>query len=356
MPVTQKDIAEKAQVSRSLVGRVLSGDTSIRVSHSKRQHILNTAREAGYQPHLIARNLRQGKSHAVVAVCQYDASGRIEDHTHGVLETLAAGVAQASYELKVRAYRSVADTVAGIDEIASTSACDALVLWLNNEHGEVPGIAAQKRGLPFVILGHYEVTHPDWYQVDYDHKAMMHQAVKSLVDARHTRLAYLGFDADYNYMRRLQSGFQAAALGLTGSPVPEPWIGRVDNDHAVTEAIVDEWLDLPRDQQPTGVVIGAGVSAWLGIELALARRGRRIGFGTDEMAVVGQRPATHALLYGQGQAFDNIDMARLASAAADVVKRQVLGEGGYEKITRLIPALTPVNSLCLPLPVTTPGT
>ena len=355
MSVTQKDIAEKAQVSRSLVGRVLSGDASIRVSHSKREHILNTAREAGYQPNLIARNLRRGKSCAVVVVCQYDASGRVEDHMHGVPEVLAAGVAEAGYELKVRAYRSVPDIVAGINEIASTSACDALVLWLYNEHGEVPGIAVQKRGLPFVILGHYEDTHPDWFQVDYDHKAMMRHAVKFLVDARHTRLAYLGFDVGSNYMERLRCGFQAAALDLTGSAVPESWFGLVNNDHAVTEAIVDEWLNLPRDQQPTGVVIGAGVGAWLGIELALARRGRRIGLGADELAVVGLREAEHALLYGQGQAFDNIQMARLASAAADVIKRQVLGEGGNEKILRLIPALTPVESLSLPLPVTTPG-
>ena len=354
MSVTQKDVAEKAQVSRSLVGRVLSGDTSTRVSHSKRQHILNTAREVGYQPNLIARNLRQGKSHAVVAICQYDETEQMEDYTGGVLSTLAAGLAPVGYELKVRSYPSVADILAGIEEIVSTSACDAVVLWLSNEQGELPGIAVEKRGMPFVILGHYDDAHPNWCQVDFDHRLMMHQAVQFLVDARHTRLAYLGFEADSDYMKRLRLGFQEAALELTGSPVSAQWIHRVNNDRLVTEAVVNGWLDLPRDQQPTGVVIGAGTDAWLGIELALARRGRRIGFGAEDLAVVGQHPGAFPLLYGQAQAFDNIDMTRLAGAAADLLKQQISGQGNPKRMMRLIPALTPVASLELPLPITTP--
>lgn len=352
MSVTQKDIAERAQVSRSLVGRVLNGDDSIRVSSSKRQHILNTAREAGYQPNLIARNLRRGKSHAVVVICEYDENGPNNDPANSVLETLAADLAQVGYELKVRAFQNISDIMAGVEETASTSACDAFVVWLGNEHGELPGIAIEKRGLPFVILGHYDDTHPDWCQVDFDHALMMHQAVQSLVSMGHTRLAYIGFDNDYNYAHRLRSGFLAAALEMTGSHVPEQWISRVNNDHTVTEAIVEQWLEMPPDQQPTGVVIGAGLSAWIGIEVALARRGRRIGAG--DLAVVGQRPGAHPLLYGQAQAFDNIDMSLLAKAAAEVLKQQISGQDHSEKKTRLLPALMPVNSLCLPLPVTIP--
>ncbi|MGI4789577.1 MAG: LacI family DNA-binding transcriptional regulator [Janthinobacterium lividum] len=354
MSATQKDIAEKAKVSRSLVGRVLSGDTSIRVSHSKRQHILNTAREIGYQPNLIARNLRRGKSNAVIAICQYNEARQTEDYTGGVLAILAAILAQVGYELKVRAFPNVADIMAGIEGIASASACDAAVLWLGNEQGDLPGTALEERGLPFVILGHHDETHPNWYQVDYNHALMMHQAAQSLVDLGRTRLAYFGFDTELNYQKRLRSGFQVAVPELTGFPVNEQWVYSVGFDHVVAEAVVDGWRRQPRDQQPTGIVIGAGKDAWLGIELALARQGRRIGFGPDDLAVAGQRPNGLPLLYGQGMAYENIDMSLLAGAAASVLKQQISGQGHPQKLTRLMPPLTSAANLQLPLPNRTP--
>ncbi len=348
MAITQKDVAEKAQVSRSLVARVLNGDATIQVSHGKRQLILRTAHDLGYRPNLVARNLRRGKTHAVVAICQSDKGEAAGPFMQGVLEALAIELAHEGYELKVRFFENTSRIVAAIGEMASASECDAFALWLSDDCGEEAGSAVQTRGMPFVISGHYDQHHPDWHQVDYDHALMMRSAVQHLADAGRTRIAYFGFDTDQKFAQRLLAGYKAAMREILGTPSSQEWVYRVSLDYHETEEIVSRWLDLPPHDQPTGVVVGAGTDAWVGIEVALAARGRRIG---RDVSVVGQHPGRQPLLYGEAVAFDSIDLGRLASLAAQDLMRQLRGESHDECIIRVVPSLIPVPSLRLPSPV-----
>ena len=348
MAITQKDIAEKAQVSRSLVARVLNGDATIQVSHGKRQLILRTAHDLGYRPNLVARNLRRGKTHAVVAICQSDKNETAGPFMQGVLEALAIELAHEGYELKVRFFEDTSHTIAAIGEMASASECDAFALWLSENCGEEAGSTVQKRGMPFVISGHYDEQHPDWHQVDYDHALMMHAAVQHLSDAGRTRIAYLGFDTDEKFASRLLAGYKAAVEEIVGTAASEDWVYRVSLDYHETEEIVNRWLDLPLCDQPTGIVVGAGTDAWVGIEVALAARGRRIGPDADDVSVVGQHPGRQPLLYGEAVAFDSIDLGRLASLAARDLLRQLHGESHEECIIRVMPSLVTLPTLRLP--------
>lgn len=60
MRVTVNEIAEKCRVSRTTVVRALNNQS--RVSEATRKMILDTAKEMGYRPNLLARSLNKGRS------------------------------------------------------------------------------------------------------------------------------------------------------------------------------------------------------------------------------------------------------------------------------------------------------
>src|SRR5579883_178616 len=66
MRVTLKDVGREARVSQNTVSRVLSGkSSSVPISESTRQRVLEAAARLGYQPNLLARGLRTNRSGAI---------------------------------------------------------------------------------------------------------------------------------------------------------------------------------------------------------------------------------------------------------------------------------------------------
>jgi len=63
MAVTQKDVADKAGVTRSVVSKVMHGGAdTIRVNEETAERVARIAREMGYQPSAVARNFRLQKT------------------------------------------------------------------------------------------------------------------------------------------------------------------------------------------------------------------------------------------------------------------------------------------------------
>lgn len=91
MATSQKDIAKKLNVSRSLVGAVLSGAPGAWVSVEKRKLIVQTARELGYRPNAYARATRSGRF-GCVGVIQGQRPSERSLHTYtmqGIVDALA---------------------------------------------------------------------------------------------------------------------------------------------------------------------------------------------------------------------------------------------------------------------------
>jgi len=96
LPVTMREVAERAGVSKATVSYVLNGkETEMRIPDETRERILCAVRELGYYPNAVARNLKSKNTHAIAVVMQYPAlfsgwSGFTNELMHGVTDAAVA--------------------------------------------------------------------------------------------------------------------------------------------------------------------------------------------------------------------------------------------------------------------------
>ncbi len=340
MPVTLKQVAQSLRLSPSLVSGVLNGRDGVWASEQTRARIHAAALEMGYRPNAAARALRSGKTHVVGLLY----TGSLNEP----VETLAEWLGARGYELRIHVFADQRALLAGLGNAVHSKECDAIVLWGNEQEVEEQAAYLETTEMPFALKGRHEARHPAWPQVDFDHEHMMRQAVDHLVRLGHRRIAYIGHTGDVAYSRSLYTGFGAAMEALAGSPIDLDLVAGIDEDVERAARTVHAWLSRPADLRPTALVVGAGNAAWYGTEFALAMRGRVIGEGTGQFAVIGQARHGLRLAFGAGHAFVDLDFRHLARALADRLLAPLLaGERPLETVIRLRPDLRPTDGLNL---------
>jgi len=113
MSVTQKEIADKLNLARSTVGKVLAGRTDVWISEENRRRIHLAAKELNYQPNAAATALRSGKTNivAILYECSPGDSGAyagmteaIADHLSDLGNALLVNVARTPAKMPVWPY------------------------------------------------------------------------------------------------------------------------------------------------------------------------------------------------------------------------------------------------------------
>ncbi|MGC8668717.1 MAG: LacI family DNA-binding transcriptional regulator [Chthonomonadales bacterium] len=342
MGVTQKEIARRLNLSQSLVAGVLGNRPGIWVSQEKRDLILRTARELGYRPNAAARSLRSGKTHVVACVflgsCGYQA----------VAEALADRLAVHGYDLLVRVVTDIGQQGDRVHRLLVPGVCDAVAIWGLEPDILAVGKILEAAGVPFVVKGRLERERPHWFQVDFDHEAMMDGALAWIASHGRRRVAYIGYDNGLVYTQRLREGFDAACREHIGAEADPAFIAEVPEGVEAACAAAERWLDASSGAAPDAIVIGAGPAAWLGVEVALVRRGRCIGTGPSDVVVTGIGSTT-PLLYGQAVCYDGADLVLIAAAMVDALLVPMLsGRMPSSAVVRLVPPLRRRPSLDLP--------
>jgi LacI family transcriptional regulator len=340
---TQRDIAEKLQVSVSLVGKVLSGNTNVWVSEEKRQQIYRAAEDMNYQLNAAARALRSGKTNTLAIMTTIPSFS-----TDGRLEAMASKLAQAGYELLIECYSGPSDALAKLRQMTAAHRVDAFLLWGDETDVEPQGELLDSLGMPFVAKGYYEERHPTWPQIDFDHVRMTGEIVQRFFDQGHRRIAYLAFNhASLIYLQRLRLGYLSAMKRLTGSEPPEEMMATVPDGIEQATHQTARWFDLPEDRRPTAIVVGAGNAAWLAIEMELARRGLLIGETPGCIAVAGETHHRHTLLFGSALGYCDVELADLGvSMVTHLVLPLMKGEL-ENRTVRIAPRLQALESLDL---------
>ncbi len=343
MAVTQKEIADSLGLSQSLVAGVLNNRDGVWISAENRERILSTARKMNYRPHAAARALRLGKTAVVACVFCGKAWGS------AIGETLANSLAEIGYDLLLTVIPEPSQIEARLGKILSPGTCDAIVFWGLEESVEGPASIAAKSGIPFIVKGRFEDTHPDWLQVDFDHEGMMDRSVSHLKKIGHSRIAYIGHSQGIVYQSKLLNGYKQAFSKHFGDH-EDPLIAAT-HDNLLSSNTLEDWYELPTDCQPTGFVIGTDYGTWHALEMWLANKNKKLADLTGNYSASGQGVFETPLLYGEAYGFSNIDMIDLA----DIIGSQLLtpmltGKIPSEKIIRILPPFQLVKSMSLPLP------
>lgn len=342
MSATQKDIAKRLNLSVSLVGKVLNDRPNVWASEKTRDLIRRTAREMDYQRHSAAGALRTGKTR-IVAFIGVETDVR----QYGEIEAFVRNLSEIGYSLLVKSYRDVKSSLVKIKEMAAARACDAYILWGDEEEVEQQGEILEKLQLPFVAKGYYEDKHPYWLQADFDHQAMMVEAVRFLSGYGHKRIAYLGFQTNHVYSRQLLSGFRRGMEEILARRADDDLIATTEDGEEATERALHKWLNMPEQVRPTAIVIGAANREWRQTEIALARKGLLLGYGSGDVAAVGTCNSGHSLLFGTAHAYSDVELSDLAEKMSESLLIPLL-EGCHPKpVVRVNPALRPMPTLSL---------
>lgn len=307
--VTLKSVASRANVSYQTVSKVLNG--KLEVSPETKQRILEAARDLGYRPNHLARNMRVQRSFMIgyswIQVTP-DQVNQILDQflTSMVREAEAAGYHLLPFQFKeghVDDYR----------ELIDTGRVDGFVL--SSVNYDDPRIEfLMERKFPFVAFGR---SNPelDFPYVDVDGADGLRQATEHLIQRGHQRIAAVAWPIDSRVGNdRMQGYFQA--MKSAGLDVNPKWIERGEGNFEFGCEAALRLLDLPADERPTSLVTLNDTQA-IGALQAMRERGIEVG---RDFAIVG---------------FDDAPMSQYLNPPLTTI-RQPIREAGHKCVELLL--------------------
>ena len=206
MKVTIKDIAREMNTAYSTVSRALNNKPGI--SEAKRQEILLKAKEMGYEPNLVARQLRSGGSKTIGLIVPRINRVFFSNVIHGV-ET----------EAKAKGY-SVIICQSNETEEEETDCIRTLltnnvagILMSHSKKTEKPGIHDEilERKMPFVM---FDRIFPEMLinKVFNDNFNGAYALTKHLIDQGYSKIVHFAGPLTTNIYRERKEGYKKAML------------------------------------------------------------------------------------------------------------------------------------------------
>ena len=264
------DVAKLAGVSTATVSHVVSGNYFVSEETSKR--VNKAIEQLGYTPNLMARNLKTGKSNAVLFV--------VPDVGNSFFST---AIQEIEAVLTKRGYRLlVANTSENIHlESAhlkgiNNSVVDGILLASTAESWSVVK-QLLPRDMPIVLLDR-TFTGCDLCSITIDCAPQLRQAVEALAKKGHSRIGFIG-----GYPRlsttKLRKDAYCNAMAGCGLEVEPGFIQEGDTDYLKVEKCCDNLLA----QKCTAVIAANGAMSYFARHVFILR-GKKLG---DDMELIG---------------------------------------------------------------------
>ncbi|MCB9437355.1 MAG: LacI family DNA-binding transcriptional regulator [Anaerolineales bacterium] len=213
MPATLKDIAQLSGFSITTISRALGGYSD--VSPKTRQRIIEIANQIGYEPNLVARQLRQQQTHTIGFIIPEDT------FSDGFFSQLLMGIghAAAQYHNDVLISTQLPDNeeLAAYRRIAGGNRVDGMVVARTRQND--PRITyLESIGLPYVVSGRLapdEVS--DFPYIDVDSQDGVRKAVIHLTERGHRHIALILPPQEMAYTAYRLLGY---CLGLDDANIP----------------------------------------------------------------------------------------------------------------------------------------
>jgi DNA-binding LacI/PurR family transcriptional regulator len=268
-PITIRDVAERAGVSKSLASLVLRG--APHVSEVRRQAVLDAMTELDYRPNRLARTLSTARSDTVGVLLNNLSNPWFVDLLEGLSTALhTAGLAPllADSHTDLRVGRRSVETLLA-------QGVDGLVVVGTTEEGAAIATAAEQ--IPVVLAGTREPRLPHVDIAVNDDEAGARRATEHLISLGHRRIAHLRGPGDVGDFRH--AGYRAAmaAAGLDVDNYAETGGMSEESGYAAARRL------LARPDRPTAVFAFNDIAA-IGAMSAAADEDIRV---PEDLSLVG---------------------------------------------------------------------
>ncbi|MBS1251402.1 MAG: HTH-type transcriptional regulator DegA [Anaerolineales bacterium] len=306
MPVTMRDVAQKADVSIKTVSRVVNDQGE--VANETRERVSAAIEELGYRPSKLARALVTQRTDTLGLIVSDITNPFFSEFSCGMLDaSQAQGYdvflcnSGARVKPEIRALRSLADhNVDGIILFPS---------WLNEDKLR----AFVERHRPVVVVNRAFEEHPGMGQVLMDARGGAKLAVDHLVSKGHTAIGMLAGYATYPDVFQRVCGFRETVVAH-GLPLKDEWIIAVT---PVIEQGRQAALQLLTQHPQVTAVFAYNDLLAVGAIQACRELERRV---PDDCAIVG---------------FDNVQLAALITPPLTTVHVDKY-ELGWQAVTLLV--------------------
>ncbi|MEY4555706.1 MAG: hypothetical protein RL093_825 [Pseudomonadota bacterium] len=308
------DLAKLAGLSTSTVSRALAGSSLIR--QETRDRIAALAREHGYRPNVVGRNLRTGKTQAIAVILPlgHEVGQPVSDPFFiTLLGHLADALTRHGYDLLLsRVIPSDGDWLARMTDSGRVDG--VLVIGQSDQIETIDAVAA--RYTPLVVWG---AVFPGRVQciVGTDNRIGGELATRHLLDTGRRRLAFFG-NPDFPELGERYRGFLDAHLALGISPPAH--VLPVHLTPQTAYETIGEFLD--GGAAIDGVVAATDIIAMSAIR-ALTERGASV---PDDVAVVGYDDLEIAIHASPALTTIRQDLHAGAEAMVDLLMRRLAGE------------------------------
>ena len=307
--VKLKDIAEKSGFSITTVSRALAGYKD--VNEQTRQQIIDLAYGLGYQPNMVARQLRNQKTDTLGLIIPSGASQFSNDFFSDLLMGVGHAAAHRGYDLLVSAQTST-DEMEAYHRIVGGNRVDGVLLARTYRND--PRIAYLKeRNHPFVVSGRSAPGEDsDFPYIDVDSQLGIFWIMQHLTRLGHQRIAILLPPEAIAYTPYRLAGYRQG-LEEAGLPYNEAYVIYSTLQHAGGYAAT---RDLLSEHPDVSAIVACNDPMAFGAISALQELNIQVG---RDIAVTG---------------FDDITAAEYANPALTTI-RQPIREIGHRLVEML---------------------
>jgi LacI family transcriptional regulator len=321
MPIKLKDVARKSGYSITTVSRALAGYSD--VNEETRKHIHETAANMGYQPNLVARQLRSQRTHTIgLIIPAYDQSFS-NDFFSRLLVGIGDAAARARYDLLISAQAPGEEEMAAYRRMVGGNRVDGVILARTRRNDPRIAYLLEKK-IPFAVSGR---SAPDersnFNYIDVDSRTGIRDVVEHFVSLGHQHIGLILPPDEMAFTDYRHNGYREG-LHAHGIPYRHDYVTTGDLLRGGGEIAANNLLS--DNPQLTAIVACNDLMAF-GAMTAVEKRGLKVGMdiaiaGFDDIpaAEYAQPPLTtvHQPIYEIGLKLVDILLPHLRGETAEV--------------------------------------
>ena len=272
MQVTLKDIARKSGYSVTTVSRALAGYDD--VNENTRRHIAEIADTLGYQPNLLARQLRNQRTQTLGLITPAPDDSISNEFFSQLLLSISSAASHAGYDVLVSAQAPGEPEMTAYRRIVGGNRVDGMILARTRQHDE--RIAYLKSlNHPFVVNGRAAPDETsDFPYIDVDSQAGIHSVVEHFTSLGHEHIGLILPPPEMAFTEFRLSGYRQ---GLADANLPYRAEYVVYGDLMRSGGYVSANALLDRHPQMTAIAACNDLMA-LGAMSAAQARGLQVGY------------------------------------------------------------------------------